>query len=357
MRMDAYIRPVPFATAAQKSSLQRLPRVELYRLVADPDRLRLLALCATEELSVGELAELLDESQPQVSRKVQPLRQAGLLEARREGTRTLLCTAAPGESDPVLADALEEGRRLCHKDGSLARIPALVAAREERGRELFEAAPAPISTEPTPYAGFLAHLSALSFLLPSHALAVDVGTGEGLLLDVLAPLYDRVLAVDRSSAQLARCAKRIAERGFTNVSLFPGSYEDVSLLERVEREGGADLVFAARTLHHASRPKEAVKSCARLLKKGGLLLVLDYLPHEEERMRSEQGDVWLGLPPQELEAHAIDAGLQPAGFRTLPPALHRDGPDKELVWYALAAQKPFQPSLPRRAGGATVVAT
>src|SRR5512134_650231 len=104
-------------------------RADLFRLLGDEDRLRLLALCAEEELTVGELAQLLGESQPQVTKKSQPLREVGLLNARRDGTRTLL--RAEVESDPVIAAALEEGRTLCTRDGSLAKIARVVAQREE----------------------------------------------------------------------------------------------------------------------------------------------------------------------------------------------------------------------------------
>jgi ArsR family transcriptional regulator len=321
-----------------------LPRVELYRLLSDAGRLQLLALCAEEELSVGELATLLNESQPQMSRRAQPLRQAGLLEARREGTRTLLRTVVPHDDNALLLeDAIEEGRRLCVADGSLARVPAMLAAREQEGRAFFEAGEAPAAAAPLASSdGTLAHLAALSLLLPGRSLAVDVGTGEGLLLDVLAPLYERVIAVDRSRAQLARCAQRVAERGFTHVSLFPGEYDDATLLERVAREGGADLVFAARTLHHASRPGHAVQAFARLLKPGGHLIVLDYLPHGDEAMR-EQGDVWLGFTAGELMRHFEGAGLELAapGPLSIPAAFHREGPDAHLGWHALVARRPL----------------
>src|SRR5437868_10188330 len=103
-------------------------RADLFRLLGDEDRLRLLALCAEEELTVGELATLLGESQPQVTKKTQPLREAGLLATRRDGTRTLLKSDIDPRPenkilDPVIEAALEEGRALCAKDGSLARVP------------------------------------------------------------------------------------------------------------------------------------------------------------------------------------------------------------------------------------------
>jgi DNA-binding transcriptional ArsR family regulator len=330
------------ATASTlRPSTARLPRVELYRVLADSGRLQILALCAAEELSVGELGEVLRESQPQVSRKVAPLREAGLLEARRDGTRTWLKAVEDGEREAVIGDALEEGRRLCLKDGSLARLPKVLAAREETGRAFFEEQPGDaLAAGGLPDPAHLAHLAALSPLLPGRALAIDVGTGEGALLDVLAPLYERVIAVDRSRSRLARCATRVAERGFHHVSLFPGSYDDVALVERVDAAGGADLVFAARTLHHASRPAQAIASFARLLRKGGHLAVLDYLSHDDERLR-EQGDVWLGFSSKDLAGHFQAAGLELVGEVAIPIAYHREGPDAALDWHALIARRPL----------------
>lgn len=315
----------------------KLPRVDLFRLLSEPARLQLLALCAEEELSVSELAGLLEDSQPQVSRKVAPLRDAGLLDARRDGTRTFLRTAKI--DDVVLAEALAEGRRLCLADGSLSRVPGIVAAREEQGRTHFESAePARTSVPASPE--HLAHLAALSLLLPGQKLAVDVGTGEGLSLDVLAPLFQRVIAVDRSQAQLARVAERVAARGFHTVSLFPGSYDDAALVQRVDRAGGADLVFAGRTLHHASRPAQAVQAFARLLKKGGHLVVLDYLPHETDALRAQQGDAWLGFSPDDVRRFLTGAGLTLVGDVAIPNAFHPEGPDALLTWHAWVAQKP-----------------
>jgi ArsR family transcriptional regulator len=322
---------------------QRLPRVELFRLLAEPGRLQLLALCEAEELSVGELATLLDDSQPQVSRKVAPLRDAGLLDARKDGTRSFLKTdLAMVRADPVLAEALAEGQRLCMADGSLARVPAVVSQREEHGLTHFEQSASQRGTSTTSVPAspeHLAHLSALSLLLPGRQLAVDVGTGDGLSLDVLAPLFSRVIAVDRSQAQLARVAERVAARGFHHVSLFPGSYDDATLVQRVDANGGADLVFAGRILHHASRPAAAVQSFARLLKKQGHLVVLDYLQHEDDRLRTEAGDVWLGFAKDDVKKFLTEAGLRSLGDVAVPNAFHPVGPDAHVTWHAWVAQK------------------
>ncbi len=324
----------------------RLPRVELFRLLAEPGRLQLLALCEAEELSVSELATLLEDSQPQMSRKVSPLREAGLLDARKDGTRLFLRTdlAAIG-NDPVLTEALAEGRRLSLADGSLARVPGIVAAREEQGRSHFESPPASTSTASVPASPeHLAHLSALSLLMPGRALAVDLGTGEGLSLDVLAPLFARVIAVDRSQAQLARVAERVAARGFSHVSLFPGSYDDAALVQRVDAAGGADLVFAGRILHHASRPASAIQAFSRLLKRGGHLVVMDYLPHELDALRTEAGDVWLGFGAEDVKRFVKEAALTFLGDVGIPNSFHPVGPDASVTWHAWVAQKPLSSS-------------
>jgi ArsR family transcriptional regulator len=320
----------------------RLTRVELFRVLAEASRLKVLALCAEEALTVSELATLLDDSQPQVSRKVGALKDAGLLDARRDGTRTFVKAVPEALADAVVAAALAEGRRLCLTDGSLARIPAVVAAREAVGLSHFEA-PAKVATTSVPASPeHLAHLAALAPLLGGRQLAVDVGAGDGLSLDVLAPLYARVIAVERSRAQLARLAERVAARGFHHVSLFPGSYDDVALVERVDSSGGADLVFAARTLHHASRPAQAVTSLARLLKRGGSLVVLDYLPHQDDALRTDAGDVWLGFPVEDVRRFLEGAGLTLLADVPIPSAFHPQGPDAKLTWHAWVAQRPSQ---------------
>jgi ArsR family transcriptional regulator len=320
----------------------RAPRWELYRLLAEPLRLRLLALAAEEELAIGELAELLDESQPNVSRHAAALRQAGLLDDRREGTRTLVRASANASHDPVIADALSSGRALCENDGSLARIGEVVRARELAAHEFF-ARPAKARLEPPPEAG--AYLAALGGLLPRRTLAVDVGTGDGRLLEVLAPVYGSVVAVDRAGAQLARARERVASRGFSNVRLIEGDLGSPELKSAVRSQGagtqrsGADAVFASRLLHHAPQPARVVEQLAELCAPGGSVVVIDYAPHEDETMR-EQADAWLGFAPGELRRFARAAGLEEPRVSSIPAALCGDGPDRHLPWQVLFARKP-----------------
>ncbi|MDP8998541.1 MAG: metalloregulator ArsR/SmtB family transcription factor [Myxococcota bacterium] len=314
-------------------------RWELYRVLSEPIRLRLLALAGQEELSIGELADLLGEGQPNVSRHAGALRQAGLLRDRREGTRTLVRAASEAASDAVVADAMASGRALCEADGSLARIVEVLRVREAAAHEFF-ARPGKARVDAMP-AEVGAYLAAFGWLLPRRALALDAGTGDGRLLEVLAPTYERVVAVDRSGAQLTRARERVAGRGFANVTFMQGELDSRELRRAVR--GGADAVFASRVLHHAPRPAVVVAHLASLCAPGGVLVVLDYQKHDDESMR-EQADAWLGFEAAELRRFARAAGLQDPRVTPIPKSLCGDGADKHLQWQVLVARSPRKPS-------------
>jgi DNA-binding transcriptional ArsR family regulator/SAM-dependent methyltransferase len=337
MRIRAYTKRVTDVVPASNGPTglsDGLTRWDLYRVLAEPIRLRLLALATEEELAVGELAELLGESQPNVSRHAAALRLAGLLTMRKDGTRALLKLRDDAAVDAVVADAIGSGRGLCEADGSLARIAELVRAREAASREFFARAR---TTPPLgPPAELGAYLMALAPLLPRRALAVDAGTGDGGLIEVLAPVYDRVVGIDRSDAQLDRARERVDARGFQNVSLVRGEIDAPEVIAAVG--AGADAVFASRLVHHAPRPDQFVKQLVDLLAVGGSLVVLEYAPHEDESMR-EQADVWLGFDPAQLRRFARGAGLDDIRVSQIPAARCGRGPDSQLRWQLLVGTK------------------
>jgi DNA-binding transcriptional ArsR family regulator len=319
------------------------PRWELYRVLGEPVRLRLLALAAEEELSIGELSELVGESQPNVSRHAASLKAAHLVTIRKQGTRALVRVREEAAKDAVVMDAVDSGRALCAADGSLRRVAEIVAQREAVAREFFSKPKNGSADE----AGseLLPYVAAFAALLPDRDLAIDAGTGDGLLLDVLAPAYKKVIGIDQAEAQLDRARARAHARGFRNVELVLGSVDDKATNAKLA--GHADLVFASRVLHHAARPGELLKNLARLCKKphgdskraaqavGGALVVVDYAHHEDESMR-DQADVWLGFEPKELLKLAKDAGLTDARVIALPAPAR--GPDAHLPWQALVAR-------------------
>jgi DNA-binding transcriptional ArsR family regulator len=331
-------------------------RWELYRLLADPVRPRLLALTATEELAVGELAELLREGQPKISRHAAALRDAGLLAARKQGTWTLLRLAVGAGEDPVVADAVRAGLASCRADGTLARIEDVLLARGEATREFFARGGRPLKAGPP--LELAAYLTALAPLLPHRRLAIDIGTGDGPLLEVLAPIFERVIAIDRSDAQLALAAERVRRRDLQNVALIRGEIDGPEV-RRALREAkggeGADVVFASRVLHHAPVPARAMRALADLARtagsepRGGAVCVLDYEAHDDQALREQEADLWLGFEPRELKRLAVEAGLVDVHWQRLPAAWQGEGPDRHLPWQLLvgfrgaATDAPIEP--------------
>lgn len=330
MRMGAYMKEMVGAAAES-------PRWELYRLLGEPRRLRLLGLTSEDELSIGELAELTREAQPNVSKHLKLLREAGLVAVRRQGTRAFARLSPELNGDPVLADAVRSGRELCSRDGSLSRVAEVIRARDEDARAFFEQPP----TE-APASGlgeWSAYLTALRTLVPQRGLAVDVGTGDGALVELLAPLFDRVVAVDRSEERVKAAERRLASRYYQHVELIRAEYDDAAVASRLDELGLADAVFAVRLLHHAPKPEKVVSLLASFAKPGGQVVVIDYCAHDDETMREHRADLWLGFEREELIGFAKSAGLIDPEVFTIPATRYGPGPDAHLQWQVLAARR------------------
>lgn len=319
------------------------PRWELYRLLSDPVRLRILALTSLHELAVSELAELLRVSQPKVSRQAASLRDARILHGRKQGTWVLLRCAREGLGDAVVADALAAGLELCERDGSALRVERVVGERDQHTREFFARSGRPARVGPPEE--LAAYLRALAPLLPRRGLAIDAGTGDGALLEVLAPVFKQVIALDRSEAQLALAQARAKERGFDNVAFVNGELDGEAISAAIANHGAADAVFAARILHHAPVPERTMRSLAQLSRppgkgeSGGLVVVLDYEAHRDESMRDEQADLWLGFDPSDLQTMAEEAGLGALEHHFIPNLWCGDGPDRHLRWQLLSGRR------------------
>ena len=311
-------------------------RYQLYRLLGEPQRLRLLALAAIEELSVGELAELIGEPQPNVSRHITPLRHAGLLFDRHQGTRVFVRLADEARRDPVVSDALKEGQRLCEQGGSLQRIADVIAARDLRTRAYF-ADEAKEEFELRPVMQLPAYAMALSMIATERRLALDAGTGDGALLDLLAPTFRTVLAADRSESRLELAKERVARRGYDNVKFLCADIESDSTQASIGP--GVDAVFASRMLHHAPSPKITLGALARLVAPGGQLCVIDYCSHDDEALRDQRADVWMGFTKEQLESIVDELGLVDFRFQLVPTGYVHSGFDAHIPWFVSTARR------------------
>jgi ubiquinone/menaquinone biosynthesis C-methylase UbiE len=165
------------------------------------------------------------------------------------------------------------------------------------------------------------HLSdaTLPALLPPDWVVADLGCGTGQTTTSLARYVKRVIGVDQSQAMLAAAARRSA--GLSNVELRKGSLEAIPI-----DDGACDAAVLLLTLSYVPDPVRVVTEAARILRKGGRLVVTDLLRHDREDFRLEMGQAHLGWEPGEMQQILEDAGFQGALCRPLPPEPEAKGP-------------------------------
>ena len=283
----------------------------------EPTRLRLLALLCDAELTVSELVAILRQSQPRISRHLKLLVEAGLVERHREGAWVFLLVAQSGTAarlareivasidpaDPVLAaDRTRLGEVRSARAAQAAGYFATHAANWDELRAMHVA-------EETVEAAIREAVGAA----PLGSL-LDVGTGTGRMLEMLAPQAGRAVGIDQSPQMLGIARDRLGRAGLRNALLRQG---DIFALP-VERNG-FDLVVVHQVLHYLDDPARALREAARTLRPGGRMLVVDFAPHQEESLRAVHAHRRLGFARDEIAAAMAEASLDVTLTRDLLP--------------------------------------
>lgn len=309
--------------------------------LADPARLRLLALVEREELCVGELAEVVQLPQPTVSRHLKALAAQGWVVSRSERTSNRYRFAA-GELAAGAVALWEIAREATAGWAALAqdrlRLDRLLAERRPAGSSFFAGAAAEWERLRRELYGDRFTEAALAALLPSHWTVADLACGSGTVAERLAGQVARVVAVDNSPEMLAAARRRLAGR--PNVELHEA---DLARLPVAAESCDAALMLLALT--HLDDPAAALAEMARLLRPGGRAVVVDLLRHDREEFRRQLGQRWPGFAPEELAALLATAGLREVRVEPLSPEPEAKGPA-----LLLATASRSTPSDPERPG-------
>ena len=285
------------------------------RAAAEETRLRILALLAEGELSVSDLTDILGQSQPRISRHLKLLVEAGLIERHREGAWAFfrLAESRAALVDPLIA-GLERGGPPLSEDR--ARLDAVRAQRAETAQSFF-ARLAPkwdrLRSLHVPEATVEAAVLAALGARPIRAL-VDLGTGTGRMLGLLAPLAARSVGLDSSHAMLSVARANLERLGLSRVDLRQGDIHAPPF-----GRGSFDLVVVHQVLHYLDDPARALREAARLVAPGGRMLVVDFAPHDLEFLRESQAHRRLGLAADQVSGWLSEIGLDTVETRDLAP--------------------------------------
>ena len=279
--------------------------IKILRVLADPNRLRILLLLAAEELSVAELQEILAMGQSTISTHLSQLKQAGLVEDRRTGKSSLykLQAGASGAGDLLMKLLGQARQQIPEAEPDQSSMRRVVIKRQDKMRAFFDSVAGRLGKDYVPGRSWKGMAEALLRLMPPMVIA-DLGAGEGAFALLLAERATKVIAVDSSAKMIEVSREQALRHDVKNVEYRLGDMEELPI-----EDGAVDLVFFSQSLHHALHPERAIQEAWRILVPGGRIVVLDLLKHRFEEAREIYADEWLGFSEAELEAMLEKAGF------------------------------------------------
>lgn len=283
--------------------------VDIFRALADPTRLRIVALLRRMELSVGELAQVLGQSQPRVSRHVKILVDAGLAARRREGSWVFLTPAPSAVAVPLFA-LIDAGGEDHWAVADAAKLAAVRADRASAAERYFAAHAEQWDAIRSLHVADSAVEARMRALIGQGiGRFVDIGTGTGRMIELFGGDAAHATGIDRSPEML-RLAR--AKLGDAAVDWRQG---DVGALPL--NDASADTVIMHQVLHYIPAPEVALREAARIVAPGGRLLIVDFASHDREELRAQDAHARLGFSDAQIAGWFAGAGLDLATTETL----------------------------------------
>jgi ubiquinone/menaquinone biosynthesis C-methylase UbiE len=313
--------------------------VVLMRLKAagEETRLRILVLLMQGELSVTDLTTILAQSQPRISRHLKLLAEAGLIERHREGAwmfyRLSASHTAAGQYVAVLMKQLDLSHPQLMTD--LNRMKSVREARSQAALAYFNREAANWDHIRSRYVSDErveeAIINILRPLTTTEAVRtfLDLGTGTGRILTLLAPMMEQSVGMDASPAMLAVARANLHHAGLTQVEL-----RQADLYALPADEGQYDLIVIHQVLHHLDDPLRALHEARRLLKIGGHLLIVDFAPHTIEDLREKFAHQRLGFSHTHMQQWLTHLGLKSIETCDVKPFTDESGHLTVTLWLA-----------------------
>lgn len=306
---------------------------DIFKALADPTRLRIARLLGTMELAVGELAQVLGQSQPRVSRHVGILCDAGLAERRREGSWVFL---RQSEASDAAAPIIEAAQRLlaiaeieepvfgalCASDRR--KLAAIREAREAAAEQYFARHASEwddLRALHSPDAEVEATLTTALGDAPLGAL-LDIGTGTGRMAELFATRAERVHALDKNLEMLRVARAKLQHLPTAQVELVQGDFADLPFMP-----ASFDTVLVHQVLHFAQDPGQALAEAARVTRAGGRIAIVDFASHDREELRTRHQHARLGFSDRQMAEL-----LRAAGFTASDPIALEGGELVVKIW-------------------------
>jgi ubiquinone/menaquinone biosynthesis C-methylase UbiE/DNA-binding transcriptional ArsR family regulator len=298
------------------------PILDHMTALSDPTRCRMLLLLEKHELTVSELCSVLQMPQSTVSRHLKTLADDGWVTSRRDGTSRFYSMPVDDLDQgaaklwPLISEHVISTRGAEQDE---RRLRSVLSRRRAKSQEFFASAAGGWDRLRGELFGDEFFLWAVLGLIDSTLVVGDLGCGTGQLTEVVAPYVRRVISVDGSDDMLDAARQRLS--GATNVDIRQGELESLPI-----ESGELDVAMLSLVLHYSPEPPRALAEVARVVRKGGRVLVVDMLPHDREEYQQQMGHVWLGFSEGQTTRLLASAGFEHVRMRTLPVDPDAKGP-------------------------------
>ena len=280
--------------------------IKYLKALSDNTRIRLVALLSLEELSVNEIQQITGLGQSRISTHLNILQETKLIYFRKEGKKSVynINPNSTKEAQQAVHLATKGAQERDHYHDDVKNLKRVIKQRNKQAQVYFNQVAGRFDQKYGPGRSWQAFGQLLLRLIPPLDIA-DLGSGEGLMGELLANKARKVICIDNSKKIVRFGQQKVKKAGLKNIQFSYGDIEDIPLKSK-----SVDVALLSHALHHAQQPQKALSEACRILRSGGHLIILDLLEHQFENAKELYGDHWLGFPINTLHEWVENAGFK-----------------------------------------------